>query len=112
VYYKKQAKWSVLKKRKSLSAQAHNIKTRKMVSAEKEREWLSVHCVQSRIIKNAENGWCQKRESHSLRRRITKKQGKWLVVKLRESLSVQAHNIKTRKMVGTEKEKVALCADA
>jgi hypothetical protein len=36
-YNKKQGKWSVLKKRKSLSVQAHIIKTRKMVGAEKEK---------------------------------------------------------------------------
>jgi hypothetical protein len=36
-------------------------------------------------------------------RNITYKQGKWLVRKQRKSLSAQAHNIKTGKMVGAIK---------
>jgi hypothetical protein len=79
-----------------------------MLGAKKERVALCAGAYH----KNVENGQCQKRESHSLRRRITQKQGKWLVAKLRESLTVQAHNIKTRKTVGGEFERVTLCAGA
>ncbi len=61
------------KERESLSAQAHNLKTRKMVGAEKEklalwlaakkeREWLYV---QAHIIKKRGKWWVPIRESCS-----------------------------------------------
>jgi hypothetical protein len=81
----KQAKWSVLKKRKSLSAQAHIIKNKENGGAEKEKVALCAGACN----KNKKSAWCQKRERMSLcdcAGAYKKKRGKWSVL-IRESCS-------------------------